>query len=575
LASSNNDGWHVIRPGDTLQKLALRYLGSASRWQELYRLNPQIIEDPHWIYPGRRLRVRVDTPTAPHAQIQALARRVEERPNPVSWRSAASGDLLLERDGLRTYRGASAELKFDDGTAATLSEDSLVFIRRQTPPSAPISRKEIEIQLGQADLASQARPGAKAPEIEILVDGASNRAVADDRGRLQTRSRRTQAGAQFMQYAGTGEVTAAGAKVALAAGTGTVVPSRKPPQPAEALLPAPAGLEPAAGDELGIDDPVLHWNPVEGADHYVVEVCSDAECGAVLERQAEVRETQARLAEPLPEGGGHWRVTAVAASGLDGYPSPALGFVTVASVLPPAPRLTLTTPAGASLRSGACVSERPALSVDSTDRHGKALEWRLLVNGNPVEADPAKAFPWSDSYQVVATASDARGRAASSQPFELTLDQIAPSVDLPPAPAGEPIASPEYSRRMRLPKPGPTVAPCTVGLQVATAQDGPWLPIACGGAESEPTRLALSGDSATLWVRSAGSTLRLGELWPLDGSSALALSLGDRGCGLAEARLRIIPSPYQPGRVVLEVEADDTAGLSANRAWHVDPYRSE
>lgn len=75
---------HTVKRGDTLWDIAKLYLGDPFLWPEIYRLNTDVVEDPHWIYPGEVLKLGGAT-----AKVMAVTPPTVEPAGPVQTQAMA------------------------------------------------------------------------------------------------------------------------------------------------------------------------------------------------------------------------------------------------------------------------------------------------------------------------------------------------------------------------------------------------------------------------------------------------------------------------------------------------------
>lgn len=323
ITARETAGWHLLRPGESLESLARLYLGKDEATKWILQRNPGFEE----LGPGDRVQIELRAGLPPNAALVSVTGgRVDEQPTPVSWMSSRRWDLLTGGDGVRTFSPGSAELWFADWTRLLVTEDSLVLLGEGEPRPKAGHPGEIELIVGQTDLKhgvtrqAQRRRRPQTEAIEIVMGPARARPRTDTAGRLDARARRTEDGAQLMVFQGTSELVAAGTTVRLDEGTGSVVRDGGPPSPPQPLVPAPSLVGPQTGATLPGDEVEFRWRPVENAESYTLELCRDPDCAHLVRRQAGLTKPAQTMFE-LDAGRYFWRVTATTASLLDGFPS--------------------------------------------------------------------------------------------------------------------------------------------------------------------------------------------------------------------------------------------------------------
>lgn len=317
---------HTAAQGDTLIKLADRYLEKRHNWQGLQKLNS--IENPTRIKPGTAIRIPIPEMRREPADMKVLAAQGDVQADGTK---LAAGGAVKEGQKLATGENGFVTLQLADGSTLTVQSKSKVNVdnARKLANTGGVLDTVFKVVSGRVEAGVERQRGPAA-RFEVKTDtstmgvrGTKFRVAADEGGKV----------ARSEVLTGKVGVSAAGvaaAELGLDAGFGTLVEAGKAPLPPVALLPAPGlGGVPTRFERTQF---AFRIEPVPGAKAYRAQVARDE---GFKDVQADVLANGTEIPlRGLPDGEFFLRVRAVDSLGLEGKDAQR-GFTMAARPEPP------------------------------------------------------------------------------------------------------------------------------------------------------------------------------------------------------------------------------------------------
>ena len=325
---------HHAQAGDTLLKLANRYLVNRNDWLIFQKFNT--INNPKAIPLGTQIRIPVSAMRLDASPVEVIATTGSVTS---SAGAVVTASKISEGDKLTTSEGGFVTIKLADGSTLTVQPKSNVRIEtaRQLVNTGGVTDIVVSLDSGRVETQvvkqrnSAARYEIRTPTSNMGVRGTVFRVGADEsgkRGQGEVVEGLVAVSASSAPSASSPKNSEA---LALGAGFGTFVEDGKPPSPPIALLPAPDVSNLPA--QIQSPDARFTFPPVPSAVSYRAHVALDSAFTNLIANASSP--TPDIVFVNLPDGALFVRVRGVDGNGLEGKDA-ARAFSVKARPLPPA-----------------------------------------------------------------------------------------------------------------------------------------------------------------------------------------------------------------------------------------------
>ena len=327
---------HIAQNGDTLIKLAKRYLVNPDDWQIFMKSN--VIADPHRIVLGSQIKIPVSAMRLETAAVEIIATQgaVESSAGAVE-----RGSKVNEGDKFTTGDGGFVTIKLADGSTLTVQPKSSVRVEtaRQFVNSGGVTDTVVRLDAGRVEtnVMKQKNPGSRyeirTPTSNMGVRGTIFRVGADDtglRGQSEVVEGLVVVTSASPKSAAT-DATSAAKGLPLRTGFGSFVEAGKAPSPPIALLPAPDVT--SLPKLIETPDAKFTFPAVTAALSYRAQIAVDAAFTNLLANASSLTPNMAFV--NLPDGALFLRVRGVDVNALEGKDA-THAFTIKARPLPPA-----------------------------------------------------------------------------------------------------------------------------------------------------------------------------------------------------------------------------------------------